>query len=164
MGKRGPPPTPTEILKARGSWRAKTREGEPQAKVKRPTCPKWLREDARAVFRELARKLAALRVVTDVDVNALARYATAFARWRECEDVLDREGQTMTLLSREGFELGSVQRPEVGIAAKLAAELGRLEREFGLTPAARTALRVEVGAKQDQDGKDRFKVISKNTG
>ena len=38
------------------------------------------------------------------------------------------------------------QFPQVGIANNLAAQLNRLEAEFGLTPSSRSRIRVEKGS------------------
>ncbi len=57
MGSRGPAPTPTETLKARGSWRAKIRDGEPEFKNGKPSCPKFLPAEARAEWRRQVKAL-----------------------------------------------------------------------------------------------------------
>jgi|TARA_R110000824_G_scaffold188467_3_gene369837 P27 family predicted phage terminase small subunit len=53
MSKRGPKPTPTNILDARGSWRAKGRKGEPVPSAGKMTQPPWLGTDGKRMWREL---------------------------------------------------------------------------------------------------------------
>ncbi len=57
MGARGPAPTPTKILEARGSWRAKARAGELTFPVERPECPAWLSTEARAEWDRVVERL-----------------------------------------------------------------------------------------------------------
>jgi len=135
----GPKPTPTEALKARGSWRAKAGEKtsgrglrvEPGA----PPCPAWLVGDARTIWAELVPLLDGAGFLAPIDGHALACYATLFARWRAAERVLSAGGSIY--LDGSGDPRS---RPEVGIAATLARLLQKFERELYLTPAARSRL------------------------
>ena len=148
MGGKGRPPTPTNILKTRGSWRAKRNPGEPVVEVERPTCPAWMSAPAKRVWRELVPQLEAMRVLARVDRGALARYCTTFSRWREAEIYLADNGSTYEQVneqfSKDGALLSSTKtravQPEVRVASECARELGRLEQCFGLTPSARSRL------------------------
>lgn len=111
----GPAPTPTAVLRLRGSKRAKYRRGGEPLPTGTPVCPAWVRADARAAWKAIVPELEASGVLSRVDVNTLARYCTLWAAWRR--DRLDQF---------------------------LNAELGKLEREFGMTPASRTRIRVEA--------------------
>lgn len=139
MGKRGPKPTPTAILKLNGSWRANTRPGEPVA-TGRAECPEWIGANARAVWEHIAPQLERMGTLAQIDENALTRYCVLFARWAEAERTLDEKGSTYDLLTEEGEIRCVQQRPEVAIAHKLAATLTKIEAEFGMTPAARSGI------------------------
>lgn len=149
MGTRGPSPTPTPVLELRGSWRAGTRANEPKPEKTRPKAPKWLEPEARQAFLYLSRHLDALGVLTRLDQNALARYATLWSRYRKAEAFLAKHGDTYVVHGKPGpnGEKGQPilkSYPQWRHALALAQELVRLEREFGLTPSARTRLSVEV--------------------
>ncbi len=75
MGRRGPAPTPTNLLRLRGSPLATKRRDrtEPKPDPTRPRCPSWLDEEAKAAWRQLVPHLDAMRVMTRIDGNALAR-------------------------------------------------------------------------------------------
>jgi P27 family predicted phage terminase small subunit len=146
---RGPAKTPTEILKLHGSRRA-DRPREPRPKAEAPACPQWLSAEARLAWRELVPKLIALKILTAIDRNALARYCTLWARWRKLSIVLEKTAETYPLLNDQGQIRCWQQRPEVSIVNQLSQLLLRLEQEFGLTPAARP--RIDAGPKdQPQD-------------
>lgn len=156
MGKRGPAKTPTAVLAARGSWRAKVRDGEPEASGV-PVCPDWLNDDAKAVWFRLLPMLTAMSIVGSVDENALARYAQIFARWKSCEEFIAKHGQVMPVKDESGQVVGMKEFPQVGRASRLADQLLKLEQQFGMTPSARASLAIERPNKnQDNDGKARF--------
>ena len=138
MGERGPAPIPYEILSKRGSHHAR---GPRVAKAPRPepgipSCPGWMTKGAKAAWRMLAKMLLPMGVATKADRNSMTRYCVLWDRWRKVEDAIVVKGQTF-----EGKE-GPKIRPEVKIAAQLAEQLARMEREFGLTPSARTRIMV----------------------
>lgn len=149
MAARGPAPTPTRILKLRGSPRARGRKREPSPKAGMPAMPADLDGDARSCWKRLAGELDGLGVVSHADANALERYCRLWARWREAEREIAEKGSTFE--TEKGY-VG--QQPSVAIAQKLAIALLRLEQEFGLTPASRTRVR-KLDESVDDDARTR---------
>jgi P27 family predicted phage terminase small subunit len=141
MGRRGPVPTPTAILKQRGSWRAKAREGkEVKGPVGTPICPSWLNQEAKNTWKRIVPKLRAMNVLTMIDGEALARYCQVSSRWKRAELFIQKHGDTYPLKDEKGQIRCLQQFPQVAIANKLAIQLARLEQEFGLTPSARSRI------------------------
>ena len=140
MGDRGPSPTPTRRLELRGSWRAKTRPDEPRPKAKKPRAPSWLTKDAKSVFSSLVRRLHAEGMVTGLDENALARYADLFVQYRQASEFIAKFGAFHAVPGKGGAPATFRTLPHAYRVLALAGELIRLEREFGLTPAARARL------------------------
>ncbi len=151
MGKRGPQPTPTKVLKARGSWRGKTRHGEPEASGL-PEPPGWLGEDARGIWNDAVERLTNMGVGRRIDSNAIARYATLLHRWVQCEQFIAKNGTTIPVKDDAGRVVGVKELPHVGRASRLADQLLKLEREFGMTPSARAALATDTGRSKEPDG------------
>ena len=158
MGRRGPAPTPTAILKLRGSPRAtrRDRKDEPPGPPGRPDRPVWLDDQAREMWDHLVPLLEVMRVLTRIDGNALARYCRLWARWRKAESFIDSKGEMYPLKDNQGGVKCFVQWPQVGIANKLAQQLTRLEQEFGMTPAARARVHVEQRSQLPPSRKSRF--------
>lgn len=102
--------------------------------------------------------LQATRVMTRADVEALARYCDTFEWWLAVREKLKKEGDTYPILNDKGDVKYIAQRPEVSIAHKLAQQLRQLESDFGLTPAARSSLKVESDAKAET-ALDKFRAI-----
>lgn len=144
MGRRGPPPTPTPILRLRGSKLVYQRDKQTEAKGSPgvPDCPDWLDEDGKAAWEQLVPQLQSMGVLTRIDGNALARYCKLWARWRKAEAFIDQHGEVYPLKDEKGKVKYLAQFPQVNIAANLAQQLTRLEQEFGLTPSARTRIHV----------------------
>jgi P27 family predicted phage terminase small subunit len=142
MGKRGPAPVPTKIKIARGTVRARNK-AEPQPPSSGVVMPGHLGEVAAARWAELLPLLQAVRVMTDADVEALARYCDTYEWWLATRAILKEQGCTYPILNDGGEIKYIAQRPEVSIAHKLAQQLRQLEQDFGLNPSARSSLSVQ---------------------
>lgn len=137
---KGRKPTPTKILEARDSWRAKgtQRKNEPKPKVEELDCPSWLKGRAKAMWLKMSTQLFHIGILTSIDENALARYCRLWARWRDCEDFITKNGESFPILGRNGKATSYRLYPESRVASSLFSELRKLETEFGLTPSSRS--------------------------
>jgi P27 family predicted phage terminase small subunit len=153
MGKRGPKPAPTAIKIARGTVRSRSNT-EPAPPTTGIVMPSHLGEVAQAKWRDLLPLLQAVKVMTDADVEALARYCDTYEWWLATRATLRKEGDTYPILNDGGEIKYIAQRPEVSIAHKLATQLRQLEQDFGLNPSARTSLHVEKPKAQGNDEAD----------
>ncbi len=159
MGRRGPAPTPTPVLKLRGSTLVTNRREQREAKGPsgKPSCPAWLDEDAKAAWKQLVPLLQSMNVLTRIDGNALARYCRLWSRWRKAEAFLDQHGEMYPLKHENGQVKYMQPWPQVAIASKLAQQLTRLEQEFGMTPASRTRIQTTGNTyTQQSNAKDHF--------
>lgn len=156
MGARGPRPTPTEVLRLRGSWRANLNRGEPQPEPGPPERPEWLDADAAAAWDALAPRLEAMNLLTRIDGNALARYCVLWTHWRRAALFVDKYGTSYSIKDGNGRVKCIAQFPEVAQIHKLSVALSRLEVEFGLTPSARTRINVPVQPRETDPIKARY--------
>lgn len=138
-----PAPTPTPILAARGSWRAKTRKDEPQTGPLRiaPPCPVHLQGDARRIWKHTAKRLIALGVLTALDLDALGDYAAVRAEFLALDAHV--HANLDKLRDSPSYPVAVVMRNAARDAMKKLAE------QFGLTPASRSRLHVEPPAAMD---------------
>ena len=147
MGKRGPKPTPTAILNARGSRLISPDEPQPADGL--PIKPTWLRNRvAINQWKKLVKELDYMKVLTRIDGNALARYCDTWAKWQIISEILELEED----------EKGIVIIPKdytvnLNCYIKLSATLGKLEADFGLTPSARTRISVKPEPKDKDESK-----------
>ncbi len=138
----GRTPTPTQVLKLRGSWRAKLRKDEPQPPTGIPQAPTYLDAEQKKVWRRLAKQLDALGIMTKIDGEALGRYVRTWSRWDKAEQFIAEHGLVYPKRDDDDKVVAFVEYPQVGIADRAAAQLLRLEQAFGLHPAARARLQV----------------------
>jgi P27 family predicted phage terminase small subunit len=138
MGKRGPAPTPTKLLKMRGTFRPDRHEADVLvptiAKIPRP--PARLSKGARREWRRIADNLFELGILTPLDLGALEAYSIARDRALEAELELARDGRTIK--TPQGLR----RHPACVTAEKAWADCRRYEMLFGLTPSARRSLRM----------------------
>ena len=141
----GPLPTPTAILKQRGSWRAKTRSREPKATPTLPPPPRHLNADERKEYRRVGRQLVGLRVMTAADRDILALFAIAVARVARAEEQIRTSGEVVKSGAGQ-----PIQNPWLTISQKWAMLAERFAQQLGLSPASRT----RIQAAPTNDGGD----------
>ncbi len=160
MGRRGPNKTPLEVLKNRDSWRARRRDGEPKA-TGRPRRPSWLNKGAARVWRRVVPRLEEMGILGTVDSEAIARYCVIFAKWRESEEWLEKNGTMFPVRGPasekqpEGIVVGFKEYPQVGRAIAYAEQLLRIEKVFGMNPGARANLVVETEKPEENRGRSK---------
>jgi P27 family predicted phage terminase small subunit len=130
----------------RGHRPIKTPPEPPQAAVR---CPAWLDAEAKSEWRRVAPMLAAMRILTALDIAMLTCYVQAWSELREATDVVQRRGKTFTTPS--GYRQ---QRPEVGIAHRAMLNLRLFCGELGMSPSARMRLATDGrdGGEIDDEG------------
>ena len=138
-------PTALKLLKGNPGKRP-INDAEPKPSKKRPICPTWIDVDAKAMWKRLIPMLSDMGVLTEVDGNAVARYCQLWSRWKRAEQFIQKNGDVFPIKAEDGSIKYLQQFPQVGIANNLAAQLNRLETEFGLTPSSRSRIRIEKGS------------------
>lgn len=144
---RGPKPQPTNLrlLKGNPSHRP-INQDEPKPRPVAPRCPSWLSPAAKRHWRELAPELEAIGVLTTIDVGAFAGACESWAQYREASEFLRKHGAVYRTTA--GY---LVQVPQVAIARAALSAYMRGCAEFGLTPAARTRVKVRPAGEDDED-------------
>jgi P27 family predicted phage terminase small subunit len=149
MGKPGPKKTPTAILQARGSHKAKGRADTPQPELRIPECPARIQ----GVRRELWYELGALWAdcIAERDTIALEMAVDTVADYLEAKQ--EAEGQPLVFVTDKGNEI-----PNPWHQAKRAdwARLLKIVQEFGGSPASRAGVQVVAKAGEVVDAKKRF--------
>lgn len=146
---RGPKPKPTKLKLLQGTARPdRVNDKEPQPdQPRRPlACPHYIEGEARKEWRRLVKQLHAIGLATKIDRAALEQYVTLYARWLQAHENIKADG--LTIKTKLGFE---IVNPNISIANKATELMLKLAAEFGLTPSARTRLKIEKpqGAEDD---------------
>lgn len=133
---RKPKPTQLKILEGdRGKGRRPLNRDEPVPEQGGVQCPDWLLPYAKEEWERLAPAMISMKVLTDNDVQAFAGYCQAYARWREAEEYIARNGMIFKTPS------GYIQQvPQVSISMQNLKVMQSFCSEFGLTPASRARI------------------------
>lgn len=149
----GRPRIPTEVKIANGNPGKRPlnkREPKPIAAV--PTCPDYLKGYARQAWKFYSRELYRLNVMTNIDALALEGLCVALDRALRADRIVEKEG--FTYKTHQG---NIIQRPEVSISKNSWVEVRKFLSEFGMTPAARSRIQVEIetfaGDEDEDDAK-----------
>lgn len=148
MGLRGPQPTPTALLRLRGSHRADARNGEPETSVEAPKCPDWLSEEAKAEWRRLVPELKDRRTITKSDRAALAGMCAAWAEIVESHAAIAKLAEP----GAAKFSGHMIDHPRVVLNRAFERWI-KLSDRFGLSPAAKTRVRAASGEEQNADSR-----------
>ena len=139
---RGRRPKPTAVRRADGNpGRRGYNADEPVPPLELPDCPMHLNAEARDEWHRLAEVLYRMGVLTTVDRAALAAYCQSWGRWVEAEEKL--KTTPMLLKTATGYVQ---QSPWLSIVNKQLELMGRFMTELGLTPAARSRIKVPEDA------------------
>lgn len=141
MARTGPAPTPTNLRLLRGERRpSRVNLNEPRPRNLPMDRPGWLSALAAEEWDRIAPDLDAMGTTKAVDATALACYCEAVGRLRIATRIVGESGPL--LMGDDGHVR---KNPAVSQARDASYEVRMWAREFGLTPSARSPLRIEVG-------------------
>jgi P27 family predicted phage terminase small subunit len=140
-------PTPTPILEARGSRKARQRaaNGERRPPLKRPSCPAWLSKEAKAEWRRQIKQLEELGLAAEIDRAVLAAYCDAWGELVEVNRLLEEAGGAKA----DNWRL-------LAVKARAREQLAKLAQQFGFSPSSRARVKVPEQEQKGNDGKARF--------
>ncbi|MEN6535630.1 MAG: phage terminase small subunit P27 family [Bryobacteraceae bacterium] len=156
MGRRGPKPQPAGVKDQKAPIRSKQRKTAKAAQPGAPAAgaaPSWMKGEALKIFQRMAPMLRNMKLLTEADAPAFARYCKHYARWLELQKRLDKQGDIYEIETASGV----VRRadPAFVMADRLDRMLLAIEDRFGLNPAERQrimAARANTGATGDLFG------------
>jgi len=155
MGKRGFPKKPTAIEKLQGCpGRRPLPKNEPQPKKGAPKAPSWLSPKAKAAYRELAKLLESIQVITEADRHALELLCDSYSDYRDARQFVMERGQAYEHFDGRGHSQGWRTYPQVKIAHDAWGRVEKMLRQFGLTPSSRRD--VERMEKKEKDPLEAF--------
>ena len=144
---RGTKPKPTRLkLLAGNPGKRPLNEREPQFQNRMPPPPSHLDRLERQEWKRMCELLAAARILTEADRDALAVYSVIYTRWAEAEREIKKNGPVVKVGN-------SIQlSPYLTIANRCMEQMLRLWAEFGLTPSSRTRI-IASPASEDYEEK-----------
>ena len=159
MGRRGTKPTPTAILKLRGSWRGDINKNEPMPDVGIPECPSELDGLAKECWDTLCPILVDMQVLTIADGQALELLCHNYSNWKRSEQMLKKHGDVYPIRDGNNNVKYLQQSPYVAMARNFGKAYKDMLCEFGLTPSARSRV-ATIYDNQTNKADERMKFLS----
>lgn len=146
-GKRGPPKKPAALLKQRGTFRKDRHSDDLEALAppNLPAAPAHLSSAEKTKWREVGTKLAKLGICSDLDAIALELLVSSYCGMTDAAAELAR-GDLVIEVGESGVPMPN---PLVGIIGKHNQLLKWCLTQFGMTPSARTSIRLPEKTKED---------------
>lgn len=147
---------PTALKKLQGNpGKRPLNKYEPKPDNTKPRCPSHLNASAKAEWKRMATKLHDIGLLTYIDKAALAAYCQAYGRWVEAEKVVKKTGILYTT------EKGNIiQHPSVGVANTAMRDMMKYASEFGMTPSARSKIKVDAPVKDEDLASQLFGIVN----
>lgn len=148
-------PLPTKVKKLRGNaGKRKLNDAEPKPALGEPEMPLGLSAAAKEEWRAIVPQLLRLGVLSKIDGKALGGYCAAYARWLAAEFDVAKYGLTIEepvidattgkqRKLRGRFVVRLKKNPAISTSNDAMKMMKSFLIEFGMTPAARTRLRME---------------------
>lgn len=130
--------TPTVLKLLRGNpGKRPINKNEPQPPKAIPKMPAHLDAKAKTAWKELTKLLDDMGVLTLADAKALEILCGIYARMRDLQKEIKRDGYVQQIPNVNG-DLMARANPAVSLLQKDESTFKAYLSEFGLTPAART--------------------------
>lgn len=153
---RGRTPKPTAVKKLQGNpGKRPLSHDEPKVAGTLPRCPSHLDAEAKREWRRIAKELHRLGILDGIDRHALAAFCKCWSLWVKAEQQL--AGEDLVVMSDKG---NLYQNPIVGVARQAMKDMVDMAREFGMTPASRTRIKVDKGEEEPSLAQQLFSVLN----
>lgn len=163
-------PLPTAIIELHGNrGKRKLNYREPKPAKAIPLPPSHLDKIARAEWSRVSRELYDLGILSRLDRGVLAAYCDAYSLWVRATVGLRKpikDGGGLTRVAKSGV---TYQNPLLGIANAARRDMNRFSIELGMTPAARSRVKVDElpkfgGPEAANDGGERDEFFDDDAG
>lgn len=137
-------PTPSALKLVTGNpGKRPLNKKEPKPRTKAPVCPPHLDAKGKAVWKKLCTLLRRMGVMTEADGLALERLCDCYADILACRELIERDGRTYATIDQNSNTLIK-NNPAVNQLRAADAQFKSYLVEFGLTPAARSKVNVDL--------------------
>ena len=157
MGKRGPRPEPTIIKMAKvNPGKRPLNKSEPKPPSDDINPPSWVTGVSLEKWEEVVPKLVGMGVMTNADIDTIARYCTMHEQFVKYLEQVRRGLDVLVIRDEKGKVKYMQSTPAATMMTKLAASMLRIEQEFGLTPSSRTGIVASKPEEKDDTDKILF--------
>lgn len=154
----GRPRKPDAVKKMNGTLQPCRANGEISALVPLTDVkpPSWLTSTGKRIFKEKARQLISIGILTSLDIDALAMYSNSYAEAINSITEIEKSGRMATTYNDEGVIIGFTANPFYKIYNDNLKVINQIGAQFGFSPTTRASLAASMPKKQDTDDFDDF--------
>ena len=153
MGLRGPPKKPTALKKAQGQRQSDMPKGELHPPVEtNPLITFELSPVAEEIFKDVTKRLQTVGLLTVLDTQTILRYCELFDQFLIYRKELNEGDPIVEVITQTG--ISRKPNPALKPYMELSRELLAIEKQFGMTPAARASISFDI---PDDDPKAKTK-------
>jgi len=132
----GRKPLPTHLKVVRGTLRpSRSNSNEPKPKADAIRMPSGMSPLAKKHWSAVCKQLKDAKIMTNLDVPALAMYCEAYATWKDATDKITTIGAVV-----KGPNGYPVRSPYLMVAQKSFEQMRSMLTEFGMTPSSRSRI------------------------
>ena len=153
---KGRPPTPVPVLKTRGTFREDRHGDRLEIAAEKPTCPEWLKGEAKKEWNRQIKELVKAGVIAKLDRGLLAAWCDAWAAFGNLSGRIAAIEELLPGADAEHAERLEKQLWRLAIQKERSlATLLKISDRFGFSPAARARLKTRQPEQAPSD-KSRF--------
>lgn len=153
MGARGIKPAPTALKLLRGEKPCRINQDQPKAPFGAPECPDDIDPEVKQVWARTVITLHHMDLLSSADGDTLLAYCEAVVTHRRASRMIRQDG-VLTMGSMGSW----VKNPACTVQNEAATQIARYSALFGLTPSARSEIRMGKvkGGESGAKSADRF--------
>jgi len=137
---------PTEVKRLIGDNRS-INENEPTPTRGRPDCPAHITGEARQEWDRITDELDAMGLLTTADRTVIALYSQSWQRWVKAEQKVMEMGELVAAPKTKT----PMANPWLSIANKAHEQCHKMLIELGMTPSARSKIKVDKSEPEIDD-------------
>ncbi|WP_031311410.1 phage terminase small subunit P27 family [Alkalihalophilus marmarensis] len=119
------------------------------------TPPGWLSPEAKEIFTQLTNEFISNKILVNVDIHMLAWYADAYMDYINCTRIIEEEG-LLVEYTNKAAETNKVAHPLFTKKKQSFEQMNKIAGEFGLSPAARAKLAMNLTPPEEKDKDNKF--------
>lgn len=149
MGARGRRPEPTALKLLHGAKPYRVNLDEPKPPIGLPECPDWVDSETMQIWNKTLLVLHHMNLASSADEDTLMAYCQAVVVHRRAARQIAEQGVTVL-----GSMRTPVKNPACTVMNEAATQIARYAGLFGLTPSARSEIRMGKVRGDAGDGAD----------
>ena len=152
MGKRGPRKQPTLLKVLRGNpGKRPLNKNEPLPAADNIHPPKHLKGLPLEKWHEITPTLIAIGVMTNLDVDPIARWCTMYEQALKCSKSVAEGRDQFPVYGENGKIINLKSTPDAINIHKYYAAMLRIEQEYGMTASSRSAIVVKKPKRPEEE-------------